>query len=363
MALSIGLVGLPNAGKSTLLNALTNLQVTTASYPFTTIEPNIGVVPVEDERLDQLAELIKPERKVAATVEFVDVAGLVKGASRGEGLGAQFLGHLRNVDAIAMVLRVFQSTDVSHTLGGTDPERDADVLWLELGLADLAIVQRRLSNIRQAARSGDKEARQEIGILERIEGALGDRKELGQLLNDDLVAQAAHGMQLLTAKPAMYVLNIGEEDQGQAAQVSRMEEMGLAANTPVCSIFAQQEDELNRLEPAEATEYRQILEMSENALTILVRTAYSLLELSTFFTIDGPEVRAWTVREGTTAPAAAGRIHSDFERGFIRAEVIDCQELVGAGSIANARQHGKVRLEGKEYVVRDGDVVHFRFAV
>ena len=363
MALSIGLVGLPNAGKSTLLNALTNLQVTTASYPFTTIEPNIGVVPVEDERLDQLVELIKPERKVAATVEFVDVAGLVKGASRGEGLGAQFLGHLRNVDAIAMVLRVFQSTDVSHTLGGTDPERDADVLWLELGLADLAIVQRRLSNIRQAARSGDREARQEIGILERIEGAVGDRKELGQLLTDDLVAQAAHRMQLLTAKPAMYVLNIGEEDQGQAAQVSRMEEMGLAANTPVCSIFAQQEDELNRLEPAEATEYRQILEMSENALTILVRTAYSLLELSTFFTIDGPEVRAWTVREGTTAPAAAGNIHSDFERGFIRAEVIEWQEFVRAGSIANARQHGKMRLEGKEYVVRDGDVVHFRFAL
>ena len=174
MALSIGLVGLPNAGKSTLLNALTNLQVTTASYPFTTIEPNIGMVPVEDERLDQLAELIKPERRVAATVEFVDVAGLVKGASRGEGLGAQFLGHLRNVDAIAMVLRVFQSTDVSHTLGGTDPERDADVLWLELGLADLAIVQRRLSNIRQAARSGDKEARQEIGILERIARSYGN---------------------------------------------------------------------------------------------------------------------------------------------------------------------------------------------
>ena len=363
MALSIGLVGLPNAGKSTLLNALTNLQVTTASYPFTTIEPNIGVVPVEDERLDQLAELIKPERRVAATVEFVDVAGLVKGASRGEGLGAQFLGHLRNVDAIAMVLRVFQSTDVSHTLGGTDPERDADVLWLELGLADLAIVQRRLSNIRQAARSGDKEARQEIGILERIEEAVGDRKELRQLLTDNLVAQAAHRMQLLTAKPAMYVLNIGEEDQGQAAQVSRMEEMGLAANTPVCSIFAQQEDELNRLEPAEATEYRQILEMSENALAILVRTAYSLLELSTFFTIDGPEVRAWTVREGTPAPAAAGSIHSDFERGFIRAEVIDWQEFVRAGSIANARQQGKVRLEGKEYVVRDGDLVHFRFAV
>ena len=363
MALSIGLVGLPNAGKSTLLNALTRLQVATASYPFTTIEPNIGVVPVEDERLDQLAELIKPERRVAATVEFVDVAGLVKGASRGEGLGAQFLGHLRNVDAIAMVLRVFQSTDVSHTLGGTDPERDADVLWLELGLADLAIVQRRLSNIRQAARSGDKEARQEIGILERIEEAVGDRKELRQLLTDNLVAQAAHKMQLLTAKPAMYVLNIGEEDQGQAAQVSRMEEMGLAANTPVCSIFAQQEDELNRLEPAEATEYRQILEMSENALTILVRTAYSLLELSTFFTIDGPEVRAWTVREGTTAPAAAGSIHSDFERGFIRAEVIEWQEFVRAGSIANARQHGKVRLEGKEYVVRDGDVVHFRFAL
>ncbi len=363
MALSIGLVGLPNAGKSTLLNALTNLQVTTASYPFTTIEPNIGVVPVEDERLDQLAELIKPERRVAATVEFVDVAGLVKGASRGEGLGAQFLGHLRNVDAIAMVLRVFQSTDVSHTLGGTDPERDADVLWLELGLADLAIVQRRLSNIRQAARSGDKESRQEIGILERIEEAVGDRKELRQLLTDNLVAQAAHRMQLLTAKPAMYVLNIGEEDQGQAAQVSRMEEMGLAANTPVCSIFAQQEDELNRLEPAEATEYRQILEMSENALTILVRTAYSLLELSTFFTIDGPEVRAWTVREGTPAPAAAGSIHSDFERGFIRAEVIDWQEFVRAGSIANARQQGKVRLEGKEYVVRDGDLVHFRFAV
>ena len=363
MALSIGLVGLPNAGKSTLLNALTNLQVTTASYPFTTIEPNIGVVPVEDERLDQLAELIKPERRVAATVEFVDVAGLVKGASRGEGLGAQFLGHLRNVDAIAMVLRVFQSTDVSHTLGGTDPERDADVLWLELGLADLAIVQRRLSNIRQAARSGDKEARQEIGILERIEEAVGDRKELRQLLTDNLVAQAAHRMQLLTAKPAMYVLNIGEEDQGQAAQVSRMEEMGLAANTPVCSIFAQQEDELNRLEPAEATEYRQILEMSENALTILVRTAYSLLELSTFFTIDGPEVRAWTVREGTPAPAAAGSIHSDFERGFIRAEVIDWQEFVRAGSIANARQQGKVRLEGKEYVVRDGDLVHFRFAL
>ena len=363
MALSIGLVGLPNAGKSTLLNALTNLQVTTASYPFTTIEPNIGMVPVEDERLDQLAELIKPERRVAATVEFVDVAGLVKDASRGEGLGAQFLGHLRNVDAIAMVLRVFQSTDVSHTLGGTDPERDADVLWLELGLADLAIVQRRLSNIRQAARSGDKEARQEIGILERIEEAVGDRKELRQLLTDNLVAQAAHRMQLLTAKPAMYVLNIGEEDQGQAAQVSRMEEMSLAANTPVCSIFAQQEDELNRLEPAEATEYRQILEMSENALTILVRTAYSLLELSTFFTIDGPEVRAWTVREGTPAPAAAGSIHSDFERGFIRAEVIDWQEFVRAGSIANARQHGKVRLEGKEYVVRDGDVVHFRFAL
>lgn len=363
MALSIGLVGLPNAGKSTLLNALTGLQVATASYPFTTIEPNIGVVPVEDERLERLSELVRPERTVGATVEFVDVAGLVEGASRGEGLGAQFLGHLRNVDAIAMVLRIFRSEDVAHTLGAIDAERDADVLWLELGLADLAVVQRRLSNIRQAARSGDKEARQEIGILERIEEALGDRKELRRLLADDLVAQAAREMQLLTAKPAMYVLNVGEEDPGQEAQARRMTEMGSAEYRPVCSIFSQREDELNQLDPAEATEYRQILEMSENALSILVRTAYLLLELRTFFTIDGPEVRAWTVGAGTRAPAAAGKIHSDFERGFIRAEVIDWQELVEAGSIGNARQHGSVRLEGKEYVVRDGDVIHFRFAL
>ncbi len=362
MALSIGLVGLPNSGKSTLLNALTGLRAATASYPFTTIEPNVGVVPVEDKRLDQLSELLRPERTVGTTVEFVDVAGLVKGASRGEGLGAQFLGHLRNVDAIAMVLRVFQSADVVHTLGGIDPERDAEVLWLELGLADLAVVQRRLSNIRQVARSGDKEARQEIGVLERFEEALGDRSVLQGLLADDFAAQTARGMQLLTAKPAMYVLNIGEEGFEQAGQVRRMTEMGSAENRPVCSIFSQREDELNQLDPAEAREYRELLEMSENALNVLVRTAYSLLDLRTFFTIDGPEVRAWTVVAGTKAPAAAGKIHSDFERGFIRAEVVDWRELVEAGSIASARQHGRVRLEGKEYEVRDGDVIHFRFA-
>ena len=363
MALSIGLVGLPNAGKSALLNALTGMQVATASYPFTTIEPNVGVAPVEDERLEQLAELVRPERTVGTTVEFVDVAGLVEGASRGEGLGSQFLGHLRNVDAIAMVLRVFQSEDVVHTLGQIDPERDADVLWLELGLADLEIVQRRLASVRQVARSGDKEARQEIGLLQAIEEALGDRGALRKLLTEEAIARTAHTMQLLTAKPAMYVLNIGEEESGQAGHVGRMKEVGSAENTAVCSIFSQREDELNKLDPAEANEYREILEMNENALSILVESAYSLLELRTFFTIDGPEVRAWTVREGTRAPAAAGKIHSDFEQGFIRAEVVDWRELVEAGSIVSARQHGRVRLEGKDYVVRDGDVIHFRFAL
>ena len=199
-------------------------------------------------------------------------------------------------------------------------------------------------------------------FFESIEEALGDRNALQNLLADDLVAQAAHEMQLLTAKPAMYVLNVGEEDPAQEVQVGKITSIGRAENTPVCSIFSQREDELNQLEPDEAAEYRQILEMNENALNILVRTAYSLLELRTFFTTDGPEVRAWTVGAGTRAPAAAGKIHSDFERGFIRAEVIDWQELVGAGSIGNARRHGSVRLEGKDYLVRDGDVIHFRFA-
>ncbi len=363
MALTIGLVGLPNAGKSTLLNALARVNAPAASYPFTTIEPNTGVAVVPDERLDRLTELIKPERKVPATVEFVDIAGLVQGASKGEGLGNQFLGYIRNVDAIAIVLRAFESGDVTHPLSTVDPERDAEVLWVELGLADLAAVQRRLESIRTAARSGDKAAQQELAALTEIERALDSPAELRRLLADNAIAEVADRLRLLTAKPAMSVLNIGEDNEHQRQLVARVRNKATTENMQVCVINAQLEDELNQLEPAEAAEYREALGAEQDALTVFIHTAYKLLGLITFFTIDGPEVRAWTVRQGATAPQAAGKIHSDFERGFIRAEVIGWQALLEAGSIARARELGQLRLEGKEYLVEDGDVIHFRFAV
>ncbi len=364
MSLQIGIVGLPNVGKSTVFNALTAAGAAVASYPFTTIEPNVGVVPVPDRRLDSLARLIQPEKVVPATVEFVDIAGLVRGAHQGEGLGNQFLGHIRNVDAIAIVVRCFQDPDIPYVTAELDPRQDIEVLHLELMLADLAMVERRLEKVMPMVRSKPKEYGAEGELLTRVRDALRAGTPVRALHLTEAEHEMLHDVALLTDKPVLYVANVSESDLpggGPLADVVR--EMGKAAGAPVLVLCAQCEADLAEWPPEEAAAYRAELGLSESSLIRLIHAGYALLDLVTFFTTTGGKVvRAWTVRRGTPVRTAAGKIHTDMERGFIRAEVLGYDELMRLGSFAAAREHGVVRVEGKDYEVRDGDIIHIRFS-
>jgi hypothetical protein len=366
--LRLGIVGLPNVGKSTLFNALTSSKAAAAeNYPFCTVDPNVGVVAVPDARLDKLFEVVQPKKRVPATVEFLDIAGLVQGASQGEGLGNQFLSHIREVDAVVHVIRCFEDPDVVHVMGPVDPVRDHDVITAELALSDLAVVERRLEKARKTARAGDEEAQAEVAILERVVAELNAGRGAREAGEDEATVQYLRRLGLLTAKPILYAANVSESDLssggGRWLDALRGAVQAHHEEAEIVPFSARLEAELADLAPPERAEYLASAGVSEPGLDRLIKASYRLLGLETFFTVGDNEVRAWTMHRGATAFDAAGEFHSDFQRGFIRAETVAWAEFVAAGSYKVARERGLVRSEGRDYVVRDGDVLLFRFNV
>jgi GTP-binding protein YchF len=363
--LRLGIVGLPNVGKSTLFNALTSAGALVANYPFATIEPNTGVVTVPDPRLDRLAELVAPERTVAATVEFLDIAGLVKGASQGEGLGNQFLANIREVDAVVHVIRAFDDPDIQHVMGATDPVRDREVINIELALADLASAEKRLDRTTRTAKSGDPQAKLDQRLLARVRAALAEGRPARTVAVTDEEGAVWRSLNLLTAKPVLYAANVSEADVVSGNAYVDALRAALARDDEPAEIVifsAKVEAELAELAPGDRSEFLHSLGLTESGLDRLAHAAYHLLGLQSYFTAGEKEVRAWTIHRGDKAPAAAGVIHSDFEKGFIRAETVGYDDFVRAGGWKGAREQGLSRAEGKEYVVRDGDVMLFRFS-
>ena len=366
--MKLGIVGLPNVGKSTLFNSLTKAGALSANYPFATIDPNVGIVSVPDERIVKLGELYHTKKVTPATIEFVDIAGLVKGASKGEGLGNQFLANIREVDAIVHVVRCFEDTNIIHVDGSIDPARDIETINLELIFSDIEILDRRIAKISKQARM-DKTLAKELELVEAVKAHLEDGKmaRTFEVPDDDDAQIWFKGYNLLTAKPTIYAANVAEDDLADDGasneMVAKVREFAASENSEVFVICAQIEEEISELDDDEKKMFLEDLGLTESGLEKLVKASYHLLGLMSFLTSGEDETRAWTIKIGTKAPQAAGKIHTDFERGFIKAEVVNYQDLLDCGSYAGAREKGLVRMEGKEYVVQDGDVILFRFNV